>query len=50
MKVAELWAKKIVAGDRTYAEIPAQLKDEVDTLLDEAGYKVPKKKATLKKS
>lgn len=51
MRVAELWAKKVVAGDRAYAEIPAQLKDEVDTLLNKAGYTPPTtRKATLKKS
>lgn len=50
-KVAELWANKVIAGDRDYTEVPAKLKEEVDTLLTEAGYKVtPKKKATLKKA
>lgn len=50
-KVAELWANKVIAGDRDYTEVPTKLKEEVDTLLTEAGYKVtPKKKATLKKA
>lgn len=50
-KVADLWAKKIVAGERAYAEIPPQLKDEVDTQLEKRGYKkTTTKKATLKKS
>lgn len=48
MKVAELWAKRVIAGDKPYADIPAKLKSEVDTLLDEAGYRPPKK--ALKKS
>lgn len=50
MKIAELWANKVMAGDKTYAEIPAKLKDEIDTHLKKAGYKAPVKKATLKKS
>lgn len=48
MKVAELWAKRVIAGDKPYADIPAKLKTEVDNLLDKAGYKPPKK--ALKKS
>lgn len=49
-KVAELWANKVIAGDREYSDIPAKLKEEVDTLLTEAGYKVTAKKRTLKKA
>ena len=30
-KISQLWADKIIAGDKTYAEVPAQLKDEVKT-------------------
>lgn len=49
-KVAELWANKVIAGDKDYSEIPAKLKEEVDTLLTEARYKVTPKKKTLKKA
>lgn len=47
-KIAELWAKKVMSGDKAYAEVPAQLKSDVDAYLAEAGY--TPKKATLKKS
>lgn len=50
-KIAKLWADKIVAGDREYTDTPPKLKEEVDTLLTEAGYKVATtKKRTLKKA
>jgi hypothetical protein len=38
-KISELWAKRIIAGDKTYAEVPAKLKDEVATVLEESGHK-----------
>lgn len=54
MKIAELWAKRIVDGNKTYAEVPTQLKEEVATALEESGHanlaKTTTKKAALKKS
>ena len=47
-KIAELWAKKVMSGDKTYAEVPAQLKSDVDAYFAEVGY--TPNKATLKKS
>lgn len=38
MKIAELWAKRIIDGDRTYDEVPAKLKDAVAEALTEAGH------------
>lgn len=38
-KISELWANRIIAGDKTYAEVPAKLKDEVITVLEESGHK-----------
>lgn len=37
-KISELWAERIIAGSKTYAEVPAQLKEEVVTALEESGY------------
>ena len=37
-KISQLWADKIIAGDKTYAEVPAQLKDEVKQVLKDKGY------------
>ena len=37
-KISQLWADKIIAGDKTYAEVPAQLKDEVKQALKEKCY------------
>ena len=37
-KISQLWADKIIAGDKTYAEVPAQLKDEVKQALKEKSY------------
>lgn len=39
-KIAELWAERIIAGDKTYAEVPAKLKDQVAEALKEAGQKI----------
>lgn len=36
-KIAELWAERIIAGDKTYAEVPAKLKDQVAEALTQAG-------------
>lgn len=36
--ISILWADKIIAGDRTYAQVPAQLKDEVKQALTEKGH------------
>ena len=46
--IAELWTKRVMSCDKTYAEVPAQLKSDVDTYFAEVGY--TPKKATLKKS
>lgn len=37
-KISELWAERIIAGSKTYAEVPAQLKEEVVTALEESGH------------
>lgn len=31
--IAELWAKKIIAGERTFKEVPRLLKDKVKEIL-----------------
>ena len=46
-KIAELWAKRVMSGDKTYAEVPAQLKSDVDAYFAEVGY--TPKKAKIKK-
>ena len=35
--IAKLWTKKIIAGEKTFAEVPARLKSQVKELLIEAG-------------
>lgn len=52
MKIAELWTKKIIGGNKTYAEVPTQLKEEVAMMLEEKDYTdfTKAEKATLKKS
>ena len=35
--IAKLWAKKIIAGEKVFAEVPARLKPQVKELLIEAG-------------
>ena len=35
--IAKLWAKKIVAGEKIFAEVPSRLKPQVKELLIEAG-------------
>lgn len=37
-KISELWADRIIAGSKTYAEVPAQLKEEVATALEKSGH------------
>lgn len=37
-KISQLWADKIIAGEKTYAEVPAQLKDEVKEDLINKGH------------
>lgn len=50
--VSRLWGDKIIAGDKTYAEVPAQLLEEVKEYLTEKGHadlaKTKKKASTLK--
>lgn len=48
-KISQLWADKIIAGVKTYAEVPAQLKDEVKEDLTDKGY-AKLAKTTLKKT
>lgn len=31
--IAKLWVKYIVAGDKTFADVPSRLKDQVRALL-----------------
>lgn len=38
LKISYLWADKIIAGDRTYSEVPAKLKTEVAQILTEQGH------------
>lgn len=36
--ISQLWANKIIAGDKTYAGVPAQLKEEVKENLTNKGH------------
>lgn len=36
--ISILWADKIINEDKTYAQVPSQLKDEVKQALKEKGY------------
>jgi hypothetical protein len=31
--IAKLWAKKVIAGDKTFADVPAKLKEQVKEIL-----------------
>lgn len=50
--VSKIWGDKIIAGDRAYTDVPAQLVDEVKEYLTEKGHadlaKTKKKATTLK--
>ena len=35
--IARLWAEQIVAGKRTYRQVPTKLKDQVAEILREMG-------------
>lgn len=35
--IAKLWAKKIIAEEKTFTEVPIRLKEQVKELLIEAG-------------
>lgn len=35
--MAMLWAQKIILGKKTFAEVPAKLKDQVAEILRESG-------------
>ena len=37
MVIAEIWAKYIINGKRTYSEVPAKIKDAVKSILIEKG-------------
>ena len=39
-KISQLWADKIIAGDKSFAEVPAQLKDDVNLAFIEKGYAI----------
>ncbi|MCM1269377.1 MAG: hypothetical protein NC247_01960 [Ruminococcus flavefaciens] len=36
--VANLWAQRIINEDKTYAQVPAGLKDEVAKILEDSGH------------
>ena len=36
--IAKLWANQIVLGKKSFADVPAQLKNKVKELLIDAGY------------
>lgn len=36
--IAKLWAEKIIAGDKTFQQVPAKLKAQVRQLLIESGH------------
>ena len=36
--ISILWADKVINGDKTYAQVPSQLKDEVKQALTEKGH------------
>lgn len=38
MAIADLWADRIIAGDKAYADVPAKLKTAVKTSLKEKGH------------
>lgn len=50
--ISKIWGDRIIAGDNTYAEVPAQLVDEVKEYLTEKGHadlaKTKKRTTTLK--
>ena len=37
-KISYLWAQKIERGERSYNDVPAQLKDEVTQILIDDGF------------
>lgn len=36
--VANLWAQRIINGDKTYDQVPPKLKDEVADILENSGH------------
>lgn len=36
--IAQLWADKIIAGDKTFRQVPAKLKDAVRQILIDTGH------------
>lgn len=36
--IAKLWADKIIAGEKTYREVPAKLKEAVKQILIDSGH------------
>lgn len=37
LKIAELWADRIITGDKKYSDVPAKLKKDVKASLIEKG-------------
>jgi len=35
--IAKLWADRVISGDKTFAQVPAKLKDQVREILIERG-------------
>lgn len=38
MLISDLWANRIISGDRSYDDVPAKLKDSVAKLLKDRGH------------
>lgn len=36
--IANLWAQRIMSGDKSYDEVPAKLKDDVAQILKDSGH------------
>ena len=36
--IAKLWTDRIIAGDKTFAQVPAKLKEQVRQLLIDSGH------------
>lgn len=38
LQISYLWATKIIEGDRSYSEVPSELRSEVAQILTEKGH------------
>lgn len=47
--ISKMWGDKIISGEKTYADVPTQLKDEVAEYLKEQGHGELVKKTTTRK-